>query len=123
MPIRWSIEGRILLFAAEGEYELDDVRAALDAAIAAPEFEAPMCMLADARASEANPSVDQIQQTASYLATIRESFLPVWVLVVRGSLRYGLARMLSVFAGEFGIQLAVHRDLDEGWREARRAAA
>ena len=123
MPIRCSIQDGVLLVTAEGRYDLDDVRSALDAAIASPEFRAPMCLLADARDSDANPSVDEIQQTAIYLGSIRSRFRPTWILVVRGSLRFGLARMLSVFTGEAGIELRVHRDLDEGWREPREHAA
>jgi len=52
MAIRWMIDGRVLLFEAVGEYRLPDVRSALDATIASPDFQAPMCMLADARWKE-----------------------------------------------------------------------
>jgi hypothetical protein len=123
MAIRCTIDGRVLLFEAVGEYQLPGVKRALDTAIASPDLQAPMCMLADARDSVANPSFDEIQETASYLVSIREQFQPIWILVVRGSLRFGLARMLSVFTGEAGIELMVQRDFDEGLRVARECAA
>jgi hypothetical protein len=123
MPIRWTIEKRVVLLTAEGEYHLTGVRSALDSAIASPAFQAPMCMLADARESDANPSIDEVQETARYLASIRDQFRPTWVLVVRGSLRYGLARMLSAFTAQAEIELVVQRDFEEGWRIAREVAA
>ncbi len=123
LPIRWEIQGRLLLFTAEGDYHLSDVRLALDAAIASPEFHAPMCLFADARESTANPSAIEVRETAAYLGRIRDQFLPSWFLVVRGSLRYGLARMLGVFAEQYGIDLQVHRDVEEGRRAAEELAA
>ncbi len=123
MPISCTIRDRVLLVAAEGEYGLADVREALDAAIASPEFESPMVLFADARESASNPSASEVSQTASYLASIRHHFAPTWVLVVRGSLRFGLARMLSIFTASHGIDLRVYRDLDEGWRVVRELAA
>ncbi len=123
MPFHCTIENRVLLVTAEGEYGLEDVREALDAAIASPEFQAPMFLFADARESQSNPSASEVSQTASYLSSVREHFAPVWVLVVRGSLRYGLARMLSVFTASDGIDLRVYRDLEEGRRLVRELAA
>ncbi|MDJ0848856.1 MAG: hypothetical protein QNK04_10800 [Myxococcota bacterium] len=123
MPFRCVVKGRVLFVIAEGEYGLADVREALDAAIASPDFEAPMILFADARESTANPSAAEVSQTARYLATIRQHFGPTWVLVVRGTLRYGLARMLSIFTSSSGIDLRVHRDLEEGWRIVRELAA
>ncbi len=123
MGIHCAIEGRVLFFTAEGEYGLADVREALDRAIASPEFRGPLCLFADARESTSNPSAAEVTDTALYLASIREHFLPTWILVVRGSLRFGLARMLSVFTQRHGIDLRVHRDFEEGRREALELAA
>ena len=81
MGIHCEIEGRILRVTAEGEYSLREVRAALDAAIAIPGFEAPMVLLADATESRANPPSDEVHETALYLGTIRDHFLPTWILV------------------------------------------
>ena len=92
MGINYAIEDGLLLVTAEGEYGLRDVQEALDAAIASPGFEAPMCLCADATLSKANPSASEVAETAHYLGSIREHFMPTWILVVRGSLRYGLAR-------------------------------
>lgn len=123
MGISYAIEDNLLLLTAEGEYGLQDLQEVLGAAIASPGFEAPMCVCADATGSKANPSASEIAETAYYLGSIREHFMPTWILVVRGSLRYGLARMLSVFTSQHGIDLRVYRDIDEGRSLARELTA
>jgi hypothetical protein len=123
MAISCAHQGGILRVDAEGEYGLADIRSALDAVIASPDFRAPMCVLADARRSLANPSADEVRRTAAYLGSIREHFLPTWIVVVQGSLRFGLARMLSAFARRYEIELLVHREFEEAERRARELAA
>ena len=64
MGINSAIEDGLLLVTAEGEYGLRDVQEALDAAIASPGFEAPMCLCADATRDEDGEQVERREDPA-----------------------------------------------------------
>jgi hypothetical protein len=112
MTVQYSIEASTLFLHVEGHYRLADIREALNQAISAPEFTAPMLLFADASQSEGGSSAMELQTMASHLGLIKEHFLPDWLVVVSGPLRYGLTRMLAVFLEFHGIHLHVYRDVE-----------
>lgn len=125
MAFSCQIDGDILRMTAEGEYQLSDIKAAMQAAIEDPAFQPPMWFVMDARDSRVNPPVSEMLDTAAYGRHIKDQFHPQWIIQVSGSLHYGLGRMLALLLDPYGIDLRVcneEAEIDDLLDEVRRAA-
>ncbi len=113
-PIRISRsdDGVVLTVVAEGCYTLGEVKAVIEAATADAPVHRDCCMLMDIRRSEAHPSVDDIRDFADFLGDLPSHVVARSAWLVSADVRFGLARMLSVYANEKGITIQVFRDLD-----------
>ena len=105
-----SDDGVTLGIIAEGPYTLGEVQAVIRAGTADSPEGRDCCLLMDIRRSESTPSPDDLMEFAEFL-----SCLPVHVAarsawLVSADLRFGLARMLSVYAEEKGITIRVFRE-------------
>jgi len=118
MPVTYEIgTGRIRIIA-DGLYTYSEVVSAFTAAIdAAP---ARMPVLVDARGSRVNPPLQEIRDTARFADSISDGIGPRIALVVEGTLRFGLARMLATFGSTRGdLDYQAFRDHEEAERWLR----
>lgn len=94
MPIRSFVEPTRIHVVAEGDHTFAEVVSAFETAIAAAPRRLPV--LVDARESTANPPFEELRSTALFADRIADKIGPRIAIVVTGTLRYGLARMLSM---------------------------
>lgn len=116
MPVQSFVEPERIRIVAEGAHSFADVVLAFEAAIAvAPRR---LSVLVDARLSTANPPYEELRSTALFADRISDRIGPRVALVVEGTLRYGLARMLSMLGSvNSPLEYATFRDMDsaEAW--------
>jgi hypothetical protein len=118
------LEPKCIRIVAEGEHSYEEVVSAFEAAIR--EAGERQVVLVDARASLANPSHQEMRATASFGRRIAHAIGPRVALVVSGTLRYGLARMLSTLGNLLGeLEYEAFHDLEqaERWVHGRLASA
>jgi hypothetical protein len=116
VPIRHEVRGSLLWMIVDGPYDDAELRASWQSAFEDPAFREGMPALVDSRKSVANPSRDDLVERAEFLAGLRDRIGPRLAFVVGDALRFGLARMVAVFAEESGLEIQVFED-------ARRAEA
>ena len=124
-PVRISRieEGETLFIVAEGKYSLAEVQTAISAALKESKGIRDCCLHMDIRRSEAAFSADELRSFAKFLALLPIPIAKRAAWVVSADLRFGLARMLSVFAENEGLELRVFRDtvMAREWLEATAA--
>ena len=111
-PVRISRieEGETLFIVAEGKYSIAEVQTAISAALKESKDIRGCCLHMDIRRSEAVFSSDELRSFAKFLASLPIPIAKRAAWVVSADLRFGLARMLSVFAENEGLELRVFRD-------------
>ena len=111
-PVRISRieEGDILFVVAEGKYSLAEVQTVITSALKESKGIRDCCLLMDIRRSEAVFSPEELRSFAEFLAALPIPIAKRAAWVVSADLRFGLARMLSVFAESEGLELRVFRD-------------
>ena len=125
-PVRISRfeEDQTLFIVAEGKYSLAEVQTAISAALQESKGIRDCCLHMDIRRSEAVFSSDELRSFAKFLASLPIPIAKRAAWVVSADLRFGLARMLSVFAESEGLELRVFRDTvaARSWLEATEAS-
>ena len=112
MPLEYRVEPDLLVVVAKEEYDFAEVRDVFERAIRDPALRKPASVLIDARDSRQNPPVSEMEATARFAHGLRPSIGPRIAVVVSGSLRYGLGRMLALLTEPSGYDMQVFRDLD-----------
>ncbi len=107
-----SDDGVLLTVVAEGRYTLGEIKAVIEAATSDAPALRDCCLLMDIRGSEALPSAQEVRDFAEFLGDLPTNVVARSAWLVSTDVRFGLARMLSVYAGEKGITIQVFRDLD-----------
>ena len=107
-----SDDGVTLTIVAEGRYTLGEIKAVIEAATRDAPAHRDCCLLMDIRHSDALPSVDDLRDFAEFLGDLPTHVVSRSAWLVSADVRFGLARMLSVYAEEKGITIQVFRDLD-----------
>lgn len=113
MPISYQISGKTIRVTLSGKNETDDIRQVVARILSDPAFADDLHLLLDSRESTANPSVAQIRARAVLLKSVVEDRPVRIAFLVSGTLRYGLARMFSVYAQMEGLNIEVFKDIDE----------
>ena len=125
-PVRISRieEGETLFIVAEGKYSLAEVQTTTSDALKASKCIRDCCLHMDIRRSEAVFSSDELRSFAKFLASLPVPIAKRAAWVVSADLRFGLARMLSAFAEDEGLELRVFRDTvaSRKWLGAKEAS-
>ncbi len=112
MAISYVLEPDFARIRAEGHYTYQEVVAAFLALVAEADRRLPI--LLDARESLANPDLGEMRLTAEFADSIAPQIGPRIALVVEGTLRFGLARMLAALGSrEDRLEYRAFRDLVE----------
>ena len=120
-----SDDGVVLSVVAEGVYTLAEVKAVIAAGTADAPPGRDCCLLMDIRRSGALPSTIDLKDFAEFLGDLPKHVAARSAWLVSEDLRFGLARMLSVYAEERGITIRVFRESDAArtWLHEGHAAA
>lgn len=117
MPIAFEFSGKTIRVTLSGQYSFDDMKKAAAAIQNDPALTADMNLLLDARQATVNPTLAEVKERALFLQSVARGRRIA--VVVSDSLRYGLTRMLSVFAQMGGLKIEVFMDIEQacGWLE------
>ena len=115
MSVSYSFDGRVLRINCIGKYTNDELREAFDAALRDPAFPPTPVFLLDVTLSEslANRPSEDIRETAYFGGLRADVFGRQCAIVAPEDLYYGLMRMASLYAEEFGVDTAVFRTEEE----------
>jgi len=114
MPISWRIADGLVWLESDGNVPFEEWRAAVEAALAHPDYRPGMGVVHDWRSLKWAPSTNEIGARARYGATLG----PIrWALVVPNDVGYGMGRMAEILTDEPPIQLRTFRDIKdaEAW--------
>ena len=107
-----------------GPSSFDEVRRAAEALIAEPGYDPTFEILFDGRELEYLASYQDALQIRDLFALLRASFRGPIALVVQGTARYGMSRMIATMADLVGVHMEAFRTIPdaEAWlREQGRA--
>jgi hypothetical protein len=110
MPISWRVCEGFVRLESDGEVAFTEWRAAVDAALAHPDYRPGMGILHDWRRLRGAPSPEEIWRRADHGAQLG----PIrWALVAPTTVAYGMGRMAEFLTEELAIELRVFRDIAE----------
>ena len=121
MPASVTFAGRLAHLSLVGDYTPLDIKAALDAALAASEFPEDALLLMDLTASQSldKRKPEDLQQMASHLAGLSQRFGFRLGIAAAKDLHYGMMRMAEVYSESSGMTARVFRSVAEAvaWLE------
>lgn len=120
MPISFQFIDKTIWVTLSGKYSLEDIRQAASLILNDPAFTDDMNLLLDARQSAVNPSFTEVKQRAIFLRSVVLDRRGRIAIVVGDRLRYGLSRMLSIYAQIEGLNIEVFMDIEQArhWIES-----
>lgn len=113
MPISFQFVGKTIWVTLSGQYSLEEIRQTSVLILNDPAFTDDMNLLLDARDSTVNPSFTEVKQRAIFLRSVVLDRRGKIAIVVGDRLRYGLSRMLSIYAQIEGINIEVFMDISQ----------
>jgi hypothetical protein len=117
MPITWNIEGATLSLVLEGASELTEIKTVFRSAFSDARLRPGVALLIDERRSTANPTADEKRARVAWIASLRPNIgARVALVTAADPLRYGIARMASVFFETEGMVAEVFTEADDAKR-------
>lgn len=113
-PIEYVIDRarRFVTLTSHGDPTTEQWRAALEAAVADPEFQPGFGFLSDRRAVSEPPSSSFVREAARYLSERSDVFAGArWAVLVDTAVGYGMARMGQAHVSDgLGMEVEIFRD-------------
>ena len=112
MPVHARRAGDVAVVEASGRYEVAELRAAIEAAVALFDDAGAAGMLFDLRQSDAlgDRPTDQVRAMAIFVASKAKWFAARLAMVTGSDVAYGLMRLGAVVAESQGVTARVFRD-------------
>jgi hypothetical protein len=110
--VAYSFDGGLLVVTLSGHYTLEEMRAALAAAIGDPAFVRGARLLADARASQVVPAPGEMGGRLSLLLTLRPHIGRECAVVVGDVAQLRPSHTLAGLARNYGFNLRAFTDYD-----------
>lgn len=123
MPIRMWVDGPARLIRGElwDDFDMDAVRAAVDAVLSDPAFESGFDVLTDHTRLTRFLTAEEARAVAGHLATHRERLAGArWAIVTANPASFGMMRVLGALLEDSGIQVRPFTDAAaaEAWLAA-----
>jgi Ni,Fe-hydrogenase I small subunit len=123
MPYRYTIDSdaRLVTVVGEGLADLGVTGTFMRTLLADREYRPDLDLLVDARTLDYTPTLHEAQEIRTMLHDVRESYRGRIAVVVDGTVRFGMARMVSTLVEPSGIRMEAFRDLAtaRAWLSAR----
>ena len=114
MSVHHSFNGDILTLVINGGFSPRNLSNALNSAVTAAAFEAPMRLLIDARSAGDESSAQPAVNHDSYRVKIRDCFIPHWAIVAHNdTVLFHVARMVCALSDLRGVDMRAYRSIDE----------
>jgi len=113
LPISYQFSGKTIWVTLSGQYSYAEIEQASAKILNDPAFTDDMNLLLDARQVTVNPTLAEVKQRAMFLKSVVQKRPGKIVLVVADTLRYGLGRMLSIYAQMEGVKVEVFMDIEQ----------
>ena len=124
MPVRYTLEDRLLTIRCEGTYSVDELRTPWLAVAERSDLQLPIACVLDMRASDSvlNRSVGELRAIADTFLLRAHVTGKRLAIVSTGGARFGLMRMASTWCELAGMEVKVVRELEEAqqWALSRR---
>ena len=113
MPVSSEFQDGIFRITPVGDYQSDDLVAAITQGYSNPKFVQTTPLLVDTRQSAANPSSDDVQQTCRRILGHRPpGHIGKWAIVTgTDPLRFGIGRMGSLTMQSLGVPVEVFTEM------------
>ena len=107
--VSYEFQGNVFRLTLEGEYSTADIRHAIDAALASPDYPDDAIFLFDASRSTAlgSRSAGELRDMAAFIAARSARFNGRLGMVATGELHFGLLRMGEVYSENHGMEARV----------------
>ena len=114
MPYRYVIDpaARLITVVGEGPADLAATEAIMRGLPADPAHRADFDALVDARSLDYTPTFHEAQQIRSVFHEVRDAYRGRIAVVVSGTVRFGVTRMVSQLVEASGIRMEAFRDLE-----------
>ena len=109
MGLTYSIEKELTTVIAEGSFSVGDVHAAFSKIRSEFDGSAPLQILIVDHGSEFEPSREEVQEMVKGWGAIFRNIPTRIALLVETDVHYGLGRMASVYAEQYGLPFDVFR--------------
>lgn len=113
MLIAYEIEGRVLIIRQNDEKDLEAYLAVMAEANADERLQPGTALLWDGRRSRADASADTLKLLIHRIATSSDKLSLRCAMLVSSDLQYGVSRMLSVYAEDEGMDVAIFRSEEQ----------
>jgi hypothetical protein len=113
LPISYQFAGKTIWVTLAGQYSFAEIEQAAARILNDPAFTDDMNLLLDARLVTVNPTLAEVRARAMFLNSVARNRPGKIVLVVADTLRYGLGRMLSIYAQMEGVKVEVFMDIEQ----------
>jgi len=122
MPMRFEIDGSYALVTCEGEFDMTGIEEIVEWIRTEEKLPERFKLLILDRSTSFNPSTPQLSEVARLYGSVKERISSRWALVVDKKLHYGIGRMYSVIAQDYGLDARVFADIDEAraWLDSPR---
>ena len=120
MPISYHFSNKTIWVTLIGQYSLDEMRQVAAKILHDPAFTDDVNLLLDARQSTVNPPLAEIKDRVTFLKSVVQHRPGRIAIVVSDTLRYGLTRMLTIYAQMEGLKITAFMNLEQAreWLEA-----
>ena len=123
MPVAWEIRGSVLIVTIVRDWTDRELASSTNGCLADPRFHPGTALLLDARQSEVNSSVEEIESRAHWITALLSKGLSRQCAIVIGPkvFQSGLAAMARIYLASKGLSMRTFSDLDEavGWLSAQ----
>jgi hypothetical protein len=113
LPISYQFFDKTIWVTLSGQYSYGEIEQASSRILNDPAFTDDMNLLLDARQVAVNPTLAEVKARAMFLKSVIQKRPGKIIIVVSDTLRYGLARMLSIYARIEGVKVEVFRDIEQ----------
>ena len=118
MPVSWRISEGIVRMESSGTVSFFEWKAALDAALASPDYRPGMGVMHDQRLQKDAPSPEEGKSRAAYVVA---RGIPRWAVLVGSDVQYGMARLGDAHSAGTATEIQAFRDPAEAEAWARRS--
>lgn len=113
MAMHFEVDGSFAVVTCEGTFTMEDIHRIVEWIRTDETLPERAKFLTIDRLSSFDPSTPQLEEVAQLYASVKERISSRWALVVAKQYHFGLARMCSVFAEEYGLEARVFTEVAE----------
>jgi len=113
MSVQYEIDGSFAVVTCEGDFDMTGIEEIVEWIRTDEQLPELFKLIVVDRSTTFNPSTPQLSEVARLYGSVKERIYSRWALVVDKKLHFGIGRMYSVIAQDYGLHARVFSDVDE----------